>query len=109
MEQESCFQSMLNHRLLLDNVVRHDYSVYFYLRLETSKLLLLMHPSVFFSSAGVASKLEKKSQENARKMSSLVGMAGKILAVDEHPRSLSLSLSSHRKCHDTDRRGFRSE
>ena len=50
---------------------------------------------------GVASNLEKKSQENARKMSSLVGMAGERSLAFNAPRSAD-SISS-RKCNDSDR------
>ena len=66
---------MFNYWIFLDNIICHDSSLYlyiWYLNINFFKSLLFL-----FLIVDVASNLEQKSRENARKMSSLVSAAGK--------------------------------
>jgi len=68
---------MFNNWIFLDNIICYDCFIYFYI---WYKILILFFLVLINYLLGVASNLEKKSRENARKMSSLVGMAGKTIS-----------------------------
>lgn len=65
---------MSNHCILLDNIICHDNSIYIYIRFVDKILFDSFNEKKTHFFLGVASNLERKSRENARKMSSLVGM-----------------------------------
>jgi hypothetical protein len=65
---------MFNYWIFLDYIICHDSSIYFYIWYEI-KRFIISKINLFY--LGVASNLERKSRENARKMSSLVGKTNK--------------------------------